>query len=84
MSRLLLALNPRPDFHAVTEGENHPAAQIAYYVIRQPVELLFTEIHRQFPYFLNPRGAGTRRKSSLVSFVPIRTSFLYVCGDFPN
>ena len=46
MPRPLLSLNLRADFHAVAEGENHPAIRIDRCVIHKPMEQLLVEIPR--------------------------------------
>ena len=64
MPRSLLVLNFRPDFHAVAEGEYHPATQIDRCVIHKPVEQLFVEIHWQPTHFIHT-------KYSLILFLPV-------------
>lgn len=54
MSRPLPTLNLRPDFHAVAEGERHPAVRINHCIIHKPIEQLSIEIHRRLPRSSKP------------------------------
>ena len=54
-ARPLPALNLRPAFHSVAEGEKHPAVRIDCCVIHKPVEELLVEIYRQLLRLAKPR-----------------------------
>ena len=73
MSRPLLSLNLRADFHSVAEGENHPAIRIDRRVIHKPVEQLLIEIHRQFPRLAESRKEAT--ENVILDFLPLPLFF---------
>ena len=69
MPRPFPALNLCADFHAIAEGEYHPAVRIDRCVIHKPVEQLLIEIHRQLPHFLKPRNESAEKV--MLDFPPL-------------
>ena len=69
MPRPLPALNLRTDFHAIAEGEHHPAVMIDRCVIHKPVEQLLVEVHWQLLRFAKPRKEAAEKV--ILNFLPL-------------